>query len=59
MTEYTTDTEGKVKRRLKEVPIHERLDLQNILNDIQKRIWVIFRAENQRKHRKKKRQARR
>ena len=48
-----------LKRRLKEAPIHERLELQNILNDIQKRILVISRGENQRKHRKKKRQARR
>ena len=48
-----------LKRRLKEAPIHERPELQNILNDIQKRILVISRAENQRKHRKKKRQARR
>ena len=43
-----------LKRRLKEASIHERLELQNILNDIQKRILVISRAENQRKHRKKK-----
>ena len=48
-----------LKRRLKEAPIHERPELQNILNDIQKRILVISRAENQRKHRKKKRQAQR
>ena len=48
-----------LKRRLKEVPIHEKPELQNILNDIQKKILVISRAENQRKHRKKKRQARR
>ena len=48
-----------LKRRLKEAPIHERPELQNILNDIKKRILVISRAENQRKHRKKKRQARR
>ena len=48
-----------LKRQLKEAPIHERLELQTILNDIQKRIFVISRTENQRKHRKKKRQARR
>ena len=48
-----------LKRRLKEVPIHERPELQNILNDIQKRILVFSRAENQGKHRKKKRLARR
>ena len=48
-----------LKRRFKEAPIHERQELQNILNDIQKKILVISRAENQRKHRKKKRQARR
>ena len=46
-----------LKRRLKEAQIHERLELQNILNDIQKRTLVISRAKNQRKHRKKKRQA--
>ena len=48
-----------LKRRLKEVPVHERPELQNILNDIQKRILEISRKENQRNHRKKKRQARR
>ena len=48
-----------LKRRLKEALSHKRPELQNILNDIQKRILVISRAENQRKHRKKKRQARR
>ena len=48
-----------LKRRLKEAPSNERQELQNILNDIQKRILVISRAENQRKHQKKKRQARR
>ena len=48
-----------LKRWLKEAPIHERPELQNILNDIQKRILVISRAENQRKHWKKKHQARR
>ena len=47
-----------LKNRLKEAPIYMRPELQNILNDIQKRILVISRAENQRKHRKKKRQAR-
>ena len=47
-----------LKRRLKEAPILERLELQNIVTDIQKRILVISRAKNQRKHRKKKRQAR-
>ena len=44
-----------LKHRLKEAPIHERSELQNIQNDIQKKIWVIYRAENQRKHRKEKR----
>ena len=48
-----------LKRRLKEAQIHERLELQNILNDIQKCTLVISRAENQKKHRKKKRQTRR
>ena len=48
-----------LKRRLKEAPIHERPELQNILKGIQKGILVISRAENQRKYRKKKRQARR
>ena len=48
-----------LKCRLKEAPIHGRPELKNILNDIQKRILVIFIAENQRKHRKKKRKARR
>ena len=42
-----------LKRRLKEAPIHERPELQNILNDILKRILVISRDENQRKNRKK------
>ena len=57
----STDTESKIKIGTEndEVPIHERPELQNILNDIQKRTLVISRAENQRKHRKKKRQARR
>ena len=56
-----TDTEGKVKIGTEnaEAPIHERLDIQNILNNIQKRLLVISRVENQRKHRKKKHQARR
>ena len=45
-----------LKSQLKEAPIHERLELQNILNDIQKRILVISRAGNQRK---KKHQTRR
>ena len=44
-----------LKGRLKVAQIHERVELQNILNCIQKRILVISRAENQRKHRKKKR----
>ena len=48
-----------LKRRLKDAPIHERPEIQNILNDIKKRILVISRAKNQRKHRKKKRQAQR
>ena len=48
-----------LKRRLKEAPIHERSGLQNILNDTQKKILVISRAENLRKHRKKKCQAQR
>ena len=48
-----------LKRRLKKATIHERLELQNILNDIPKKILVISRAENQRKHRKRLRQARR
>ena len=48
-----------LKRRLKETPIHERPELQNILNDIQKRILENSRAENQGKHRKKKRLGRR
>ena len=48
-----------LKCRLKVAPIHERVELQNILNDIQNRILVISRAKNQRKHRKKKCQARR
>ena len=48
-----------LKHRLKEAPIHVGLELQNILNDIQKGNLVIPRAENQRKHREKKRQARR
>ena len=34
-----------LKCRLKEAPVHERLELQNILNDIQKRIFIIPRAE--------------
>ena len=38
-----------LKRQLKEAPIHERLELQNILNYI-KKILVISRSENQRKH---------
>ena len=46
-----------LKYWLKEAPIHERSELQNILNDIQERILVISRAKNQRKHWKKKRQA--
>ena len=48
-----------LKCRLKEAPIHEKFELQNILNVIQKRILVICRAENQRSHRKEKHQARR
>ena len=28
-----------LKRRLKEAPIHERPELQNILNDIKKGFW--------------------
>ena len=48
-----------LKCQSKEAPIHDRLELQNILNNIQKKILVISRAENQRKHRKKKHQAQR
>ena len=48
-----------LKCQLKEALIHERLELQNILNDIKKRILVISRVENQRKDRKKKRHTRR
>ena len=48
-----------LKCQLKETPSHERPELQNILNDIQKWILVVTRAENWRKHQKKKCQARR
>lgn len=48
-----------VKRRLKETPIHERAGLKNLLKDIKARILVTSRAEDQRKHRQKKRQLRR
>ena len=46
-----------LRHRLRNAPIHERLELQNILNDIQKRNLLISRTENQRKLWNKKRQA--
>lgn len=44
-----------VKSRLKESPLHKRADLKDLVKEIKENIFVISRAENQRKGRKKKR----
>ena len=47
-----------LKRRLKESPPQEQLGIENLLEDLKKRILIISRAENARKRRKKKQQSR-
>ena len=44
----------RLKQHLKEVPFHQRTDLQDLINDLRKKILVTSRAENLRKQPKRK-----
>ena len=48
----------QLKRQLKDAPQQEKIGIQVLLDDIKQEIWVLSRAENHRKRRKKQRKTR-